>query len=143
MRQSSRTSSFIGLALGLTILILIGTGFAGKPAKTYPEQGKVIANGTIGPPLGQTTINTHVYKVETDKAVFVLDCGKKPFFSRRGGECGGDQKNMPGGGPPASDMPRGGPRSHRHPAWYNDEQPLQYTVSSRGFNRASGAESAF
>jgi len=92
MRQSSRTSSFIGLALGLTILILIGTGFAGNPAKTYPEQGKVIANGTIGPTLGQTTIYTHVYEVETDKAVFVLDCGKKPFFSRRGGECGGDQK---------------------------------------------------
>jgi hypothetical protein len=53
-----------------------------------------------------------------------------------------NQKNMPPRASPASGMPRGGPRSHRHPAWYNDKQPLEYTVSSPGFNGASGAELA-
>jgi hypothetical protein len=56
---------------------------------------------------------------------------------------GDDQKNMPGCGPPASGTPRGGPRSHRHPAWHSDAQPLGDTVSYPGFNRASSAEPAF
>jgi len=86
----------------LAVLILAGAlfalshapAFADKKPKTYPETGKVIGRGTTPHTRGQGTVYSQTYKVETDKAVFLLDCGKLPFMTGTGGECGGEQHKI-------------------------------------------------
>jgi hypothetical protein len=83
------------MALGLTLayLVLSQATFAAKAPKTYPEVGKVTGTGTGKRAVGQGgTAFTRTYRVETDTKIFELDCGKMPFFSRTGGECGGEKK---------------------------------------------------
>jgi len=58
-----------------------------KPAKNYPEEGKVVGTGMAE--RGQE-VKSHVYKIETATKIFVLDCGTRFGFS--GGECGGQKK---------------------------------------------------
>jgi hypothetical protein len=79
-----------------------------------------------------------------DDAIGGIERGERGSGEAQGHDAqpGGDQKNVTGRDPSSSGTPKGGPRSHRHPAWYNDEQPSEYTVSSPGFNRGSGAELA-
>jgi hypothetical protein len=52
-----------------------------------------------------------------DEAMGSIDRGERGSGKAQGHDAqpGGDQKNMPGRGPPASGTPRGDPRSHRHP----------------------------
>lgn len=95
MRQDRERSlaTFGALVLGGLVMAVAPFGaFAQKPPKSYPEEGKVIGRGTTEHTAGVSTFYTQTYKVETDKAIFVLDCCKKPFFGKRGAECGGDKK---------------------------------------------------
>jgi len=78
----------VGLALSLAPFV----ANAQKPAKSYPEEGKVIGRGTTEHTFGGANFYTQTYKVQTDKAVYQLDCGKKPVFGKTGGECGGEKK---------------------------------------------------
>lgn len=82
--------------------ILAGIAFAKKEPKTYPEEGKVIGLGTNGHTAdnhGMFSMNktvtkySHTYKIQTEKEVLELDCGKIPFYSnsKTGDECGGDK----------------------------------------------------
>jgi len=80
------------LLLGGALLLASFTAHAQKPAKSYPEEGKVIGRGTTEHTMGVTNYFTQTYKVQTDKVVYVLDCGKKPFFGKTGAECGGEKK---------------------------------------------------
>jgi hypothetical protein len=89
----------------LALILSIGTAFAKKPPKTYPEEGKVVGSGTgqhtsgggliMGTPssVNVRTIYTRTYKIETATKVYELDCGKPPaMFSSNPGECGGEKK---------------------------------------------------
>jgi hypothetical protein len=77
---------------GLALTLMQKEAFADKKPKSYPESGKVIGRGTTGHTRGNGTAYSQTYKVETDKAVFLLDCGKLPFMGGTGGECGGEKK---------------------------------------------------
>ena len=74
----------------LSLSMLAGTSLAKKPAKTYPEEGKVTGTGTLEHYVGKFS---HTYKVETATSILVLDCGKTPtMFPGTGEECGGSNK---------------------------------------------------
>ena len=96
--QSGRTVALSFLLVG----VLAGIAFAKKEAKTYPEEGKVIGAGTAGHTADNhgffgtnktVTKYSHTYKVQTEKDILELDCGKIPFYSnsKTGDECGGDK----------------------------------------------------
>ena len=91
-RERSLQSFFSLLLVGIMLALAPIAGIAQKPAKSYPEEGKVIGRGTTEHTMGPTSFYTQVYKVQTDKVIYVLDCGKKPFFGKTGAECGGEQK---------------------------------------------------
>jgi len=92
------------ITLATLLSLFLGNASAKKAPKVYPEQGKVVSVGTAprtksggglfygGDSTHTRTVYTHTYKVETDTAIFLLDCGKTPVFSSTGGECGGDTK---------------------------------------------------
>ena len=80
------------VVLTLAHAVLSQPAFAKNEPKTYPESGKIIGVGTSKRAVSDRTVFTHSYKVETDTKIYELDCGKMPFFSRTGGECGGDKK---------------------------------------------------
>lgn len=86
----------------IVVGILVGIAFAKKEPKTYPEEGKVIGVGTNGHTADDhgffatnktVTKYSHTYKVQTEKEIVELDCGKIPFYSnsKTGDECGGDK----------------------------------------------------
>lgn len=89
-------------ALGATVLFATGLfgprcGFSQEQASKYREHGKIVATGTTGHTEAEVTVYSHTYKVETDKAILELDCGKTPTFGlikngKVGPECGGDKK---------------------------------------------------
>jgi hypothetical protein len=102
-----RASVGVSTLLFLSLLLSLGTAFAKKPPKTYPEEGKVIGSGagqhTSGggflmsnAPSSVTvhTVYTRTYKIETDTKIYELDCGMPPaaVFSSNPEECGGDKK---------------------------------------------------
>lgn len=75
------------------VLVAPKSALSDDQAKSYPEQGKIVGTGTTGHTKGQGTAYSHTYKVETDKAILEVDCGKTPFIgSGIGKECGGDKK---------------------------------------------------
>jgi hypothetical protein len=82
------------LMAGLLLALVQGAASADKKPKTYPETGKVIGLGTTPHTRGNGTVYSHTYKVETDTTVFLLDCGKLPFMTGTGGECGGDRRKI-------------------------------------------------
>ena len=94
--MSYRRSCLLPLVtLAGVVLILTltqGSVLATKKPKTYPETGKVIGTGTTGHTRGNGTAFSHTYKIETDKAILLVDCGKLPFFGGTGEECGGQKK---------------------------------------------------
>jgi len=79
---------------GVLLALAHGAASADKKPKTYPETGKVVGLGTTPHTRGNGTVYSHTYKVETDTAMFLLDCGKLPFMTGTGGECGGDQHKI-------------------------------------------------
>jgi hypothetical protein len=80
------------IVAGLALLLAQGAASANKKPKTYPETGKVVGTGTTGHTRGNGTVYSHTYKIDTDKVVFLLDCGKLPFLGGTGDECGGQKK---------------------------------------------------
>jgi hypothetical protein len=85
--------TFFRILLVVALLALAqGAASADKKPKTYPESGKVIGLGTTPHTRGNGTVYSHTYKVETDTNIFLLDCGKLPFMTGTGGECGGQHK---------------------------------------------------
>jgi hypothetical protein len=87
----SRTLGVVSV-VGVVLLLAPFAAHAQKPAKSYPQEGKVVGRGTTEHSMGPTNFYTQVYKVQTDKILYVLDCGKKPFFGKTGAECGGEKK---------------------------------------------------
>lgn len=86
----------------LVIFAVAGIAFAKKEPKSYPEEGKVVGLGTNGHTADNhgffgtnktLTKYSHTYKIQTEKEVLELDCGKIPFYSnsKTGDECGGDK----------------------------------------------------
>ena len=67
--------------------VLAGAIFAKNVPKNYPEEAKVTG---IGTDEHANRVHSHVYKLETENKILVLDCGTRFGFS--GGECGGDKK---------------------------------------------------
>jgi len=82
------------LMAGVLLALVQGTDSADKKPKSYPETGKVIGLGTTPHTRGHGTVYSHTYKVETESAIFLLDCGKLPFVAGTGGECGGEQRKI-------------------------------------------------
>ncbi len=76
------------LALGLLPVSV----FASKDAKTYPEEGKIVATG-----LSEWVINSkrqyaRTYTVVTGGKSYLLECGHRPLFGSTGEEYGGSKK---------------------------------------------------
>ena len=81
------------IVLTLAHAVLSQSALASKEPKTYPEVGKVTGVGQSKRSGGNGgTVFTRTYKVETDTKIYEVDCGQLPFFTRTGGECGGDKK---------------------------------------------------
>jgi hypothetical protein len=86
------TRAFAVLAIFLALGPLSLPAFANKEAKTYPEEGKIVATG-----LSEWVINSkhqyaHTYTVVTNSRSYLLECGHKPLFGSMGEECGGSKK---------------------------------------------------
>lgn len=101
VRPGNKSRNTLALS-ALVIFALAGIAFAKKEPKTYPEEGKVVGLGTNGHTAdnhGMFSTNktvtkySHTYKIQTEKEVLELDCGKIPFYSnsKTGDECGGDK----------------------------------------------------
>jgi hypothetical protein len=92
VRRERSLKTFGTLFLVSVLLFVPFAAHAQKLANSYPEEGKVIGRGTTEHTMSPTYFYTQTYKVQTDKVVCELDCGKKPFFGKTGGECGGEKK---------------------------------------------------
>jgi hypothetical protein len=68
------------------------TAFAGKEAKAYPEEGKIVANGLTERVVNGQHKHAHTYTVVTDAKSYRLECGHKPVFGSMGEECGESKK---------------------------------------------------
>lgn len=88
---SLRAFALFGLA-GILLILSQASVSADKKPKSYPEAGKVTGRGTTAHTRGQGTVYSQTYKIETAKVIWLLDCGKLPFMSGTGGECGGEKK---------------------------------------------------
>jgi hypothetical protein len=79
------TRAFAVLAIFILALGLLSvTAFAKKEAKTYPEEGKIVATG-----LSEWVVNSqhqyaHTYTVVTNSRSDLLECGHKPLFGSMG-----------------------------------------------------------
>jgi hypothetical protein len=93
-RDGGARTFFRVLLAGALLALAQGAASADKKPKTYPESGKVIGLGTTPHTRGNGTVYSHTYKVETDTTIFLLDCGKLPFMTGTGGECGGGQRKI-------------------------------------------------
>jgi hypothetical protein len=93
-RDGGARTFFRVLFAGALLALAQGEALADKKPKTYPETGKVIGLGTTPHTRGHGTVYSHTYKVETDNAIFLLDCGKLPFMAGTGAECGGEQRKL-------------------------------------------------
>ena len=81
------------IPLAVSVLFAACLALAQGSQKSYSEQGKVTGTGTVGHTHGHGTAYSHTYKVETNTAILVLDCGKLPFIGGgTGTECGGNKK---------------------------------------------------
>jgi hypothetical protein len=76
------------VALGL----LSATVFANKEAKSYPEEGKIVATGLSEWVVNNKHQHAHTYTVVTKERSYLLECGHKPVFGSMGEECGGSKK---------------------------------------------------
>jgi hypothetical protein len=80
--------ALFGLALGPLSVIV----FAEKEAKTYPEEGKIVATGLTEWVVNRQHQHAHTYTVVTSTRSYLLECGHKPLFGSMGEECGGSKK---------------------------------------------------
>jgi hypothetical protein len=97
--EQNRSVTRTLLAVVFLLLVLPEAVIAGHEPKTYPEGGKIIAGGlsqhTVnGPPMGSmgSTVQTkysHTYRIETEKRIYELDCGKVSAWHSTGKGCGG------------------------------------------------------
>ena len=80
--------ALFSLALGpLSVAV-----FAEKDAKSYPEEGKIVATGLTEWVINRQHQYAHTYTVVTDAKSYLLECGHKPLFGSMGEECGGSKK---------------------------------------------------
>jgi len=87
------TCAFAALAVFFLALgPLSVTVFANKDAKTYPEEGKIVATGLTEWVINNKHQYAHTYTVVTDAKSYLLECGHKPLFGSMGEECGGSKK---------------------------------------------------
>jgi|HubBroStandDraft_4_1064222.scaffolds.fasta_scaffold245839_1 hypothetical protein len=97
--EQNRPVTRMLVAVALALLVLPETVIAEHQPKTYPEVGKIIAGGLTqhtvnGPPMGSmgNTVQTkysHTYKVDTERRIYELDCGKVSAWRSTGKGCGG------------------------------------------------------
>ena len=97
--QHHRTGHNLARMLVMSVVlmgILAGIAAAKNEPKTYPEEGRVIATGTMEHTRTSGVTNgsvssfskyTHTYKVQTATKIFELDCGKEAVFHSTGEEC--------------------------------------------------------
>jgi hypothetical protein len=87
------TGGFAALAVSIVALSLLSvTASVAKEAKTYPEEGKIVATGLSGWVVNHQHQYTHTYTVVTNAKSYLLECGHKPMFGSMGEECGGSKK---------------------------------------------------
>jgi hypothetical protein len=87
------TGVFASLAVSILALSLLSvTGLEAKEAKTYPEEGKIVATGLSGWVVNRQHQYAHTYTVVTNAKSYLLECGHKPMFGSMGEECGGSKK---------------------------------------------------
>ena len=65
---------------------------AKKDAKSYPEEGKIVATGLTGWVINSQHQYAHTYTVASNGKNYVLECSHKPLFGKMGEECGGAKK---------------------------------------------------
>ena len=91
--RQPETGVFAALAVSILALSLLPvTAFAAKEAKTYPEEGKIVATGLSGWVVNRQHQYSHTYTVVTNAKSYLLECGHKPMFGSMGEECGGSKK---------------------------------------------------
>ena len=73
-------------------LSLPGSVVAKKEAKTYAEEGKIVATGLTEWVINSKHQYAHTYTVVTNAKSYVLECSHKPVFGTVGEECGGSRK---------------------------------------------------
>lgn len=76
----------------LALSLLSVTAFANKAAKSYPEEGKIVATGLTEWVVNSKHQHAHTYTVVTKERSYLLECGHKPVFGSMGEECGGSKK---------------------------------------------------
>jgi hypothetical protein len=96
MMQHHRQCGARAFAILALFILALGpfsvTVFAEKGAKTYPEEGKIIATGLTGWVVNRQHQYAHTYTVVTAAKSYLLECGHKPLFGSMGEECGGSKK---------------------------------------------------
>jgi len=63
-----------------------------KDAKSYPEEGKIVATGLTEWVINRQHQYAHTYTVEAGNKRYVMECSHKPLFGTTGEECGGSKK---------------------------------------------------
>ena len=91
-RQQRRRAMAVLTVLILAFSMLPATAFAKKEAKTYPEEGKIMATGLTEWVVNSKHQYAHTYTVVTNMKSYQLECSHKPLFGSMGEECGGSKK---------------------------------------------------
>lgn len=92
MLIKARTLSRLALSAVLTVALGSPKCIQAKDAKTYPEEGKIVATGLTEWVINRQHQYAHTYTVEAGGKRYVLECGHKPIFGTTGEECGGSKK---------------------------------------------------
>jgi hypothetical protein len=93
--QPARRSEVRTFALLVVLILALGLlpeNVSAKEAKTYPEEGKIVATGLTEWVVNSKHQYAHTYTVVTNAKSYVLECGHKPLFGSMGEECGGNKK---------------------------------------------------
>ena len=91
-RQSGARAFAVLVVLILALGPLPANVFAKKEAKTYPEEGKIVATGLTEWVVNSKHQYAHTYTVVTNAKSYLLECGHKPVCGSMGEECGGGKK---------------------------------------------------